>query len=153
MRSADVGISVPGQKKLIDSGFGNSFSSTANVIPRERREAEVTQFANHLAVQRKVAAATQTQALNAIAFLYRDVLVVPLGEMNGLNRGQQRKRIPPGCGSRGDLEACNRPYTGTFVCYTTPRVGDGHPDHSTLAETPKPPDHLMLCETLGLIAV
>lgn len=62
--------------------------------PRELREAEVTQFVNYLAVQRKVAASTQTQALNAIVFLYRDVLVVPLGEMNGLNRVQQRKRIP-----------------------------------------------------------
>jgi hypothetical protein len=39
--------------------------------PRELREAEVAQFVNHLAVQRKVAASTQTQALNALAFLYR----------------------------------------------------------------------------------
>ena len=62
--------------------------------PRELREAEVTQFLNHLAVQRHVAASTQTQALNAIVFLYRDVLVTPLGEMGNLNRVQQRKRIP-----------------------------------------------------------
>lgn len=54
----------------------------------------MTQFVNHLAVQRKVAASTQTQALNAIVFLYRDVLAVPLGEMSGLNRVQQRQRIP-----------------------------------------------------------
>jgi hypothetical protein len=32
MRSADVGISVHAQKKPIGSGFGNSFSSTANGI-------------------------------------------------------------------------------------------------------------------------
>jgi integron integrase len=62
--------------------------------PRELREAEVTKFVNHLAVQRKLSASSQTQALNAIVFLYRDVLVVPLGVMNGLNRVQQRKRIP-----------------------------------------------------------
>ena len=49
---------------------------------------------NHLAVQRSLSASSQTQALNAIVFLYRDVLVLPLGEMNGLNRVQQRKRIP-----------------------------------------------------------
>ena len=54
----------------------------------------MTQFLNHLAVQRNVAASTQTPALNAIVFLYRDVLVAPLGEMGGLNRVQQRKRIP-----------------------------------------------------------
>lgn len=62
--------------------------------PKELREAEVMQFINHLAVQRKVSASTQTQALNAIAFLYRDVLVIPLGEIAGLNRVQQHKRIP-----------------------------------------------------------
>lgn len=62
--------------------------------PRELREVEVTQFLNHLAVKRKVAASTQTQALNAIVFLYRDVLSAPLSEMNGLNRVQQRQRIP-----------------------------------------------------------
>lgn len=57
--------------------------------PQELREAEVTQFINHLAVQRKVAASTQTQAMNAIVFLYRDVLAIPLGEIIGLNRVQQ----------------------------------------------------------------
>ena len=62
--------------------------------PRELRETAVTQFVNYLAVQRKVSASTQTQALNAIVFLYRDVLAVPLGEMGGLHRVQQRKRIP-----------------------------------------------------------
>jgi integron integrase len=62
--------------------------------PRELREAQVTQFLNHLAVNRKVAASTQTQALNAIVFLYRDVLSTPLSEMSGLNRVQQRQRVP-----------------------------------------------------------
>jgi len=62
--------------------------------PREFHEAEVTQFLNHLAVNRKVSASTQTQALNALVFLYRDVLVTPLKEMIGLDRVQQRQRIP-----------------------------------------------------------
>lgn len=62
--------------------------------PRELREPEVMQFVNHLAVQRKVAASTQTQALNATVFLYHDVLVTPLGDIDGLNRVQQRKGIP-----------------------------------------------------------
>ena len=34
----------------------------------------IAPFVNHLAVDRKVAASTQSQALNAILFLYRDVL-------------------------------------------------------------------------------
>lgn len=56
------------------------------------REAEV-QFINYLGVKRKVSASIQTQALNAIAFHYRDVLVIPLGEIAGLNRVQHHKRI------------------------------------------------------------
>jgi integron integrase len=62
--------------------------------PRELREGEVTRFLNHLAVERHVSASTQTQALNALVFLYRDVLESPLKEMNGLNRVQQRQRVP-----------------------------------------------------------
>jgi integron integrase len=56
--------------------------------------AEVEAFLNHLAVNRRVAAATQSQALNAIVFLYEHVLARPLGQMNGLKRVQQRHRVP-----------------------------------------------------------
>ncbi|CAH1386491.1 phage integrase N-terminal SAM-like domain-containing protein [Candidatus Nitrotoga sp. M5] len=62
--------------------------------PRELREGDVAQFLNHLAVQREVSASTQTQALNALAFLYRDVLETPLNKMPGFNRIQQHRRIP-----------------------------------------------------------
>jgi len=62
--------------------------------PRELRETDVAQFLNHLAVNREVSASTQTQALNALVFLYRDVLVSPLEKMPGFNRIQQRQRIP-----------------------------------------------------------
>jgi len=43
--------------------------------PETMGEAEVTAFLNHLAVERHVAAATQNQALSAILFLYREVLL------------------------------------------------------------------------------
>jgi integron integrase len=49
---------------------------------------------NHLAVKRRVSASTQSQALNAVIFLYDCVLLKPLGEMTGLKRVQQRHRIP-----------------------------------------------------------
>ncbi len=42
--------------------------------PREMNAPEVERFLSHLATQGQVAAATQRQALNAIVFLYRDVL-------------------------------------------------------------------------------
>jgi hypothetical protein len=45
--------------------------------------AEVEAFLNYLAVNRRVAASTQSQALNAVVFLYDSVLCRPLGVMRG----------------------------------------------------------------------
>lgn len=55
---------------------------------------EVEAFLNHLAVARRVAASTQSQALNAIVFLYDCVLGRPLGQMTDLKRVQRRTRVP-----------------------------------------------------------
>ena len=55
---------------------------------------EVEQFLNHLAVVRDVAASTQSQALNALIFLYESVLQQPIGQMEGLKRVQRRQRVP-----------------------------------------------------------
>jgi integron integrase len=55
---------------------------------------EVEAFLNHLAVNREAAASTQSQALNALVFLYGSVLGRPLGPMSGLKRVQRRHRIP-----------------------------------------------------------
>ena len=55
---------------------------------------EVEAFLNHLALDRRVAASTQSQALNAIVFLYDSVLARPLGQMSGLKRVQRRQRVP-----------------------------------------------------------
>ena len=44
------------------------------IHPREMGPAEVERFLSHLATQRRVSAATKKQALNAIVFLYRDML-------------------------------------------------------------------------------
>lgn len=41
-----------------------------------------------------MAASTQTQALNALVFLYDSVLHKPLGQMAGLKRVQHRHRVP-----------------------------------------------------------
>ena len=42
----------------------------------------VERYLSHLATQRKVSASTQRQALNAIVFLYREVLNISLAEKN-----------------------------------------------------------------------
>lgn len=55
---------------------------------------EVEAFLNYLATKRRVSASTQSQALNAVVFLYDGVLAKPLGEMTGLKRVQHRHRVP-----------------------------------------------------------
>jgi integron integrase len=62
--------------------------------PRDMGPAEVGAYLNHLAVNRKVSASTQSQALNAIVFLYEQVLEKPLGQIQGLRRVQRHHRVP-----------------------------------------------------------
>ena len=64
------------------------------VHPREIGARDVEAFLNHLAVDREVAASTQNQALNALVFLYRRVLKVDLGEMEGIERASRRRNLP-----------------------------------------------------------
>jgi hypothetical protein len=44
-------------------------------------DTEVGQFLTYLAEELQVSAATQNQALNALVFLYREVLQLPVGEL------------------------------------------------------------------------
>lgn len=62
--------------------------------PSEMGAAEVRQFLSWLAVERDVAASTQNQALNALAFLYTWVLEQPLGNISGTVRAKRPQRIP-----------------------------------------------------------
>jgi len=55
---------------------------------------EVRQFLSHLAVDGKVSASTQNQALCALLFLYRDVLQVGLPFVEGLERAKRPARVP-----------------------------------------------------------
>jgi integron integrase len=61
--------------------------------PSEMGAAEVERYLSHLATEGKVAASTQRQALNAIIFLYREVLDVELGEITPIRSKKHRK--PP----------------------------------------------------------
>jgi integrase len=55
-------------------------------------EAEINAFLTHLAVEGKVSASTQTQALCALLFLYR--MVLGHGELEGLVRARRRRKLP-----------------------------------------------------------
>jgi integron integrase len=62
--------------------------------PAEMGEADVNRFLTDLAVRGKVSASTQTQALSALLFLYRQVLRRPLGDLGALMRVRRSKRLP-----------------------------------------------------------
>jgi len=62
--------------------------------PREMSGPEVQSFLNHLAVDRRVSASTQNQALAGVLFLYREVLEVDLPWLDGLVRAKRPERVP-----------------------------------------------------------
>ena len=55
---------------------------------------EIRAFLAYLAESQEVAASTQNQALNAILFLYREILKTDVGEINDIPRAHMPKRLP-----------------------------------------------------------
>lgn len=62
--------------------------------PGELGVKEVSAFISHLAVGRRVAASTQTQALSALLFLYREVLSQHIEWVDDIERAKRPKRLP-----------------------------------------------------------
>lgn len=62
--------------------------------PSEMGAAEVREYLAHLAVEARVSGSTQNQALNALVFLYGEVLNQPLGEIGEYARCQRPQRMP-----------------------------------------------------------
>ena len=55
---------------------------------------DIESYLNHLAVKKHVSASTQSAALNAIAFLYREVLVKDMPGLDKLRRIKRKQNIP-----------------------------------------------------------
>ena len=62
--------------------------------PREMGVPEIEAFLTDLAINRKVAASTQNQALSALLFLYNEVLLQPLDERINAIRAKKPKTLP-----------------------------------------------------------
>jgi integron integrase len=62
--------------------------------PKEMAEDEIRQFISHLAVDAKISASTQTVALSALLFLYRDVLKKDLPYVANIERAKPSKKLP-----------------------------------------------------------
>lgn len=63
------------------------------VHPAEMGTSEVEAFLTHLAVNRELAATSQNQAMNALVFLYHEVLKLPLEGINA-SRAKHNRRLP-----------------------------------------------------------
>ncbi len=62
--------------------------------PRDLGANAVKEYLEYLAEIRKISASTQNQALNALVFLYDQVLMEPLGSIGDFARAKRPKRLP-----------------------------------------------------------
>src|SRR5262249_20151756 len=80
--------------------------------PREMGKEEVTTFLTRLAVQGKVAASTQNQALSALLFLYRSVLEAEVPWLDELVHAKRPRKLPVVL-TRGEVQALLSCLRGT----------------------------------------
>jgi integron integrase len=66
----------------------------AHSDPRSQKEKHIEQFLTSLAVDEQVSASTQNQALNAVLYLYREVLHTNVGVLQDVVRAKRSTRIP-----------------------------------------------------------
>ncbi len=62
--------------------------------PRDMAELEVVRFMEFLAVDRQVARNTQSQALCALAYLYKHIVQCPLGDLGDFVRAKKPRYLP-----------------------------------------------------------
>ncbi|MBI3902454.1 MAG: integron integrase [Nitrosomonadales bacterium] len=62
--------------------------------PNTMGKAELSKFLSYLATEKKVAASTQNQALNALLFLYKEVLEIEIEWLDDIVRAKRPARLP-----------------------------------------------------------
>jgi len=62
--------------------------------PSKLGEIEVERFLTHLSVDRHVASNTQAQALNALVFLYREIIKRPLDLNMNFKKSSKQRKLP-----------------------------------------------------------
>lgn len=92
--------------------------------PKEMGSKEIEKFLSYLATVKKVAASTQKQALNALVFLYRDVLLTPLDQSIAPVRAK-RKRRPPTVLTEGEVQMVLSHLKGTHFLMARLIYGSG----------------------------
>ena len=92
--------------------------------PRDLGPADVVAVLNHLANVENVAAGTQNQALNAISFLYTQVLAVDLGDLGEFLLASKRRRVPVVL-SKAETQRLLSALTGTWRLMAQTLYGTG----------------------------
>jgi integrase len=92
--------------------------------PRELGPAEVTTFLTSLAVNNRVSASTQNQALAAILFLFRDVLELELPWLAEVVRAKRPVRLPVVL-TRQEVQSVLARLNGTIWLVTSLLYGSG----------------------------
>ncbi len=93
--------------------------------PKDMGAREVERFLSHLASKEKVAVSTQKQALNALVFLYRDVLLMPLGKNALAPIRSKRKVHPPTVLTVEEVDRLFRQMSGTHMLMAQCIYGSG----------------------------
>ena len=92
--------------------------------PKEMAEMEIRQFISDLAVNAKISASTQTVALSALLFLYRDVLKKPLPYIDQIERAKPSKKLPVVL-TRSEVQAVLARLDGTHYLIGSLLYGSG----------------------------
>ena len=79
--------------------------------PAQMGAAEISRFLTWLAVDRRVSASTQNQALSALLFLYKDVLGIEVGRLDQVPRARLPIRVPVVL-SRDEVSSVLKQLTG-----------------------------------------
>jgi integron integrase len=92
--------------------------------PQYLGEDEIRQFISHLAVDAKISASTQTVALSALLFLYREVLKKNLPYVENIERAKRSKRLPV-VFTRNEVQAVLARLNGTSHLIASLLYGSG----------------------------
>jgi integron integrase len=92
--------------------------------PKDMGAPEIRAFLTSLAVQHQVAASTQNGALNALVFLYRQVLQQPFPELEHLERAKRPRQLPT-VFTREEVQAVLAYLSGVPYLMTSLLYGSG----------------------------
>ncbi len=94
--------------------------------PKDMGSGEIEKFLTYLAVKEHVSASTQNQAFNAILFLYREQLKIPLQDENIQALGAPRRTHIPSVMSKVEVKQLISILTGIYQLMAKVMYGGGH---------------------------